>query len=74
MFDRKTKSLKCKELVASARALESEKRGDPKNEGISGIVYENKGAEKTASGMSGILVENKQVIRFYGKIDENKGG
>ena len=43
MFDLKTKSLKYKELVASARALGSEKRGDPNNEGMSGLVYENKG-------------------------------
>ena len=46
MFDRKFKSLKWKELVASARALESEKRGDPKNAGMYQLVYENKGRKK----------------------------
>jgi len=43
MFDRKSKSLKWKELVACEEALESEKGGDPKNKGESGLVYENKG-------------------------------
>ena len=71
MFDRKTKSLKYKDLVASARALESEKRGDPKNAGTSGIVYENKGREKTALGTSGNVDENKQVIIFSVYIYEN---
>jgi len=64
MFDRNTKSLKKNELVASARALESEKRGDPKNEGESRLIYENKGEEKTGRGESRLIVENKQVIRF----------
>ena len=50
MFDRKGKPLKYKELAASARALESEKRGDPKNEGKSGWLYENKGQKKPPAG------------------------
>jgi len=74
MFDRKTKSLKYKELVAFEGALESEKRGDPKNEGKSGWLYENKGRRKTACCKSANVIENKQVIRFFGKVDENKGG
>ena len=49
MFDRKTKSFKYQELVAFAGALESEKKGDPKNEGESRLVYENKGRKKQAA-------------------------
>ena len=64
MFDRKTKSLKWKELVAFSGALGSEKRGDPKNEGESRLIYENKGEEKTDRGESRLLTENKQVISF----------
>ena len=73
MFDRKTKSLKSKELVASARAPENPKKGGPKNEGKSGVIYKNKGLKRAASGKSGDINENKQVIRFPGKVDENKG-
>ena len=63
MFDRKVKSLKYKELGASARALESKKRGDPKNEGEYRLIYENEGQKKTGRGESRLVIEKKQVIR-----------
>jgi len=73
MFDLKINSLKYKELVTSLGALEGEKKGPPENEGKSGVIYKNKGLKRAASGKSGDINENKQVIRFPGKVDENKG-
>ena len=64
MFDRKSKSLKYKELVVSVGVLEAGKKGDPKNAGESRLIYENKGEEKTGRGESRLVIENKQVIRF----------
>jgi len=64
MFDRKTKSLKYKNLDVSVGVLEAEKRGDPKNEGESRLIYENKGQKKTGRGESRLVIENKQVIRL----------
>jgi len=59
MFDRKSKSLKYKKLDVSVGAPEAEKRGDPKNEGESRLLYENKERKKTACGESRIVIENK---------------
>jgi len=74
MFDRKSKSVKYKKLDVSVGVLEAEKKGDPKNAGISHLIYENKGRGKTTCGKSHLLIENKQVIRFCLNVDENKGG
>ena len=65
MFVRKTKSLNYNGLVASAKALGSDKKGGPKNESISGIVYENKGGKETALGKSWNVIENKLVIGIF---------
>ena len=65
MFDRKSKSLKYKKLVVSLRVLEAEKKGGPKNVGISHLVYENKGRGKTTCGKSHLLIENRQVIGYF---------
>jgi len=46
MFDRKFKSFKYKKLDVSVGVMEAEKRGDPKNEGESRLIYENKGRKK----------------------------
>ena len=64
MFDRKSKSLKYNKLVVYVGDLEAEKRGDPKNAGESRLIYENKGAKKTACGESDDINENKQDSRF----------
>jgi hypothetical protein len=39
-----------------------EKKGAPKNAGISDDVYENKGRKKRALGKSDDVVENNEVI------------
>ena len=64
MFDLKTKPLKCKDLVASVRALEGEKKGDPKNEGESGVVYENKGRKKPPTEGLGISLKTSELSVF----------
>jgi len=48
------------------------KKGDPKNAGISGDVYENKRPEKAARESLAMLMKNKQVTRFPGDLIEKK--
>jgi hypothetical protein len=51
----------------------SEKKGDPKNEGMSNDVYENKGPMKSHFAMSHDVDENKGVIVYSNDLDEKKG-
>ena len=53
--------LKYKELVNSDVALKAQKRGDPKNEGMSGWLYENKGQKINPSVSLEMLLKTSKL-------------
>jgi len=67
MFERKGILLKNKEVICCGSP------GGPKNEGISGDVYENKGRGKWGLGESEDVYENKQVIAINTRCLRKKG-
>jgi hypothetical protein len=77
-------SLKYKDLAISGGQETAEKRGSPKNEGISDDVYENKGKKNLYSGpvqklqktsklfiSVKMLLKNKAVIFYFIRIAES---
>lgn len=65
MFCEKIKSLQVKGLVGFDWGKIEQKMGSPRNEGISGDVYENKRRQKNKFGESRDVYENEQVIAHY---------
>jgi hypothetical protein len=49
-----------------------EKRGTPKNEGISNDVYENKRQKNSLSSMSNDVIESNRLIGFSEYVTEKK--